>query len=127
MTAIGGSPKEASLRGRILIPTADCDPLIKLGGTSNERLPNGNGTARIIRTAAPGGVESLVVEIDQAKDDASFLQEISDSGEFVDFSITLADDTVYGGKVCIAEMPGFNPKAASAELKLDAESKLAKQ
>jgi hypothetical protein len=127
MPAIGGSPVECSLRGRILIPTADCDPKITLGGASNERKPNGNGTSRLIKSTEAGGVEGLKVEIDHIKDDATFLQEIADSDDYVDFSITLKDGSTWGGRATIEEMPGFNPKDASAELKIVAESKLAKQ
>ena len=56
MPQVGGSAKECSIRGRIFAVTADADVKIKLGGYSNEVQPNGNSTARLIKTAEAAAI-----------------------------------------------------------------------
>jgi hypothetical protein len=127
MAAVGGSVLECSLRGRLLIPTADCDVKLKLGGSSNDRESNGNSTGRLIKTSEAGSVEGLAIEIDHDRDDLSFLQEVCDGTEFVDFSITLASGHTYQGKVQLQELPPLSTKSTTAELKLVADGKFSLQ
>jgi hypothetical protein len=127
MSYVGGSVKDFSISGRTFPPTADSDVTIKLGGYVNERQSNGNGTGRKIMTAESGGVEGLKVAIDHSRNDPKFLQDIADGKDFVEFTITLADDNTYMGKVTITDMPGFSSKDATAELKLAAEGKITRQ
>lgn len=127
MPQVGGSAKECSIRGRIFACMADVDVKIKLGGSSNEVQPNGNGTSRLIKTAEAGAIEGLKVGINHDQGDPEFLQEVADSNEFVDVTVTLADDTVYQGSCQLTDMPGFSSKDAVAELTLAADGKITKQ
>lgn len=127
MPQVGGSAKECSIRGRIFAVTADAEVTIKLGGFVNEVQANGNGTSRLIKTAEPGGIEGLVVGINHDQGDPEFLQEIADSHEFVEVTVTLSDDTTYQGSCQLTDMPGFSSKNATAELTLMADGKITKQ
>jgi hypothetical protein len=127
MPQVGGSAKECSIRGRIFAVTADADVKIKLGGFSNEVQANGNGTARLIKTAEPAMIEGLKVGINHDQGDPEFLQEVADSHEFVECTVTLSDDTVYQCSAQLTDMPGFSSKDAVAELTLAADGKVTKQ
>src|SRR3954470_10358507 len=101
MSALGGSVKECSIRGRIFAPASDAEVKMSLGGYVNDIHANGDGTARQEKTMTPAALEGLVIAIDHDKGDLSFLQEISDGNVFVPFSITYIDDTVFQGKAQI--------------------------
>lgn len=101
MAVNGGSIDTVNIAGRNFAATADNEAQLTLSGFTNEIQPNGNGTARIIKTRVPGGIEGLQIEIDDARNDHQFLQDAANSNDFFTVSITLVDSTVYDGDMMI--------------------------
>lgn len=94
MTAIGGTPQEASVAGRAFGIAADSGAPRKLGGKENTLEPNGNGTGRIIQKVTPGKV-TLKLSIDDAAGDLEFLQDLVNSAEYFPFSYTEVSGITY--------------------------------
>lgn len=127
MTAIGGSIETVSISGRQFSVTADADVNRKLGGKENEVLANGDGTARIIKTAVPWSLEGLVVQIDDTFGDQEFLQEIADGNDFVAIALTYATGEVYQGSgIVVADLASSN-QTASGTISLMGSGKLSPQ
>jgi hypothetical protein len=127
MATIGGSVESCSIRARLFACAADADVTIKTGGFSNEIQPNGNGTARMVKTRELPSVEGLVVSLNHDAGDLQFLQEIADGLEFVDFTITLASGHTYQGKMQITEAPAGSTQSSTCELALTGEQELTLQ
>jgi len=115
MTAIGGSIESITLNGREFSVTADSDSSRKLGGFENEVQPNGNGTARIIKTRVPMGIDGLTVQVDDSRGDHEFLQGLSDSNDFFAVAITYASGVTYQGRAMItAELSAASQNATAS-------------
>jgi hypothetical protein len=128
MSAVGGSVKECSIRGRIFAPAGDAEVKMNLGGYQNDIHANGDGSSRQEKTMTAASLEGLVISIDHDKSDLSFLQEISDGSDFVPFSITYVDDTTFQGKCQImGDLPAVGTKTSTAELKLGFDGKITPQ
>ena len=78
MPATGGSIESVTLDGREFPAAADAEAQRKLGGFENEVQPNGNGTARVIKTRVPWSLDGLTIEIDDSRGDHEFIQELAD-------------------------------------------------
>lgn len=98
MTAIGGSIESVSIRGRLFPVASDADSGRQIGGFTNEVQANGNGTARLIKTRVPWQLDGLAVEIDEARGDSDFLQEVADQLDYVTIAVTYASRVTYQGK-----------------------------
>jgi hypothetical protein len=127
MASVGGSCKECSIDGRIFPVPGDAEVTVKTGGYANEPLPNGDGTSAIQKNAESGGVEGLQVRLDHDRNDLKFLQDVADGKRFVNFTITFADDSTFGGEIMIADMPGASSKSATAEIKVFSNGKIQRQ
>lgn len=115
MTAVGGSIEEVTLSGRPFKVPADNEVQISTGGFNNEVQPNGDGTARLIKTRVKNKMDGLLVEIDHTSDDLTFLQELADLKDFFVISVSLADGTVYQGQGQIeGEFQGSSQSATAA-------------
>lgn len=93
----GGSIKNVTIKSRLFPVAADSDCSYWLGGYTNELQANGDRTARVIKTATLWGAEGLVLSLNPARADLEFLQEVANSTEVVEMSLTLVDDTTYEG------------------------------
>ena len=82
MPAVGGPIESVSIDGRNFPVAADADTNRKIGGDENEIQPNGDGSARIIKTKVPWKVDGLTVSVDDFLGDHEFLQGISDKNDF---------------------------------------------
>lgn len=118
MTSVGGSVQEVSIKGRSFAATADADTTRKLGGFENEVQPNGNATARLVKMRVAWNFGGLILDIDDARDDQGFLQDIADRNEFVDISITYASDVTYQGTGQIIGEIVFNSQNSTATLEV---------
>lgn len=96
--ATGGSIEEVTIDGRAYTVPADNEANLFLGGATNETPANGNFTSRLIKTAASWKIEGLQLVIDHSAGDFEAIQVVADRKDFVDISITLADDSVYNGR-----------------------------
>lgn len=98
MSAVGGSLKNVAIKGRIFPVASDADVTIKLGGYTNEIKMNGDGTSRIVKTRTSWEVSGIQIELSHDRGDHEFLQDIANLSEYVDCSITHADDTTQSGR-----------------------------
>lgn len=125
--AVGGSIEEVILSGRSFAVAADADAGRKLGGFENEIQPNGNGTARIIKTRVAWGIDGLTLEVDDDRGDQEFLQDLADRSDFYTIAVTYASGSTYQGT---GQMVGENPassQSATAAISLMGPGKLTKQ
>ena len=97
MAAVGGSIESVTLAGREFAVAADAESQRKLGGFENEVQANGGGTARLIKTRVPLAIDGVVLEIDDSRGDAEFLQDLSNSPDFFALGITYASGITYQG------------------------------
>ena len=115
---VGGSIQEVSIKGRTFAATADADATRKLGGFENEVQPNGDGTTRSVKMRVPWMFGGLVLDINDARGDQEFLQEVADSDVNVDISITLASGLTYQGTGTIVGELAMNTQASTATLEV---------
>ncbi len=127
MTAVGGSVEAVSINGREFPVTADADVNRKLGGFENEVNPNGNGTARIIKTRVAAALSGIVVECDDSRGDNEFLQGISDGNDFVATAITYASGIVYQGDAIIVGELQYSSQNATCGFDMGAQGNFTQQ
>lgn len=127
MAAVGGSIKNVSMKGRIFPVAADADVSRQLGGTSNEVVFNGDGSARYIKTPTGWMLEGLAISIDHARGDHEYIQEIADRSEPVDISVTYADDVTYSGVGLPTGDLKHSSRNATMPVSFAGEGKFAKQ
>lgn len=116
MPAIGGSIESISIRGRLFPVASDAEANKKLGGFENEVAANGDGTARLIKTRVPWSIEGLQIEINDARADHEFLQEIADGLEFVAVTMTLAGGVTYQGSGQLTDVVQASSQSATATI-----------
>jgi len=113
---VGGPIESISIKGRTFAVAGDADVSLDLGGDSNEVQMNGNGTARVIKTAKPGMLEAVTVAIDRDAQDQEFLQSVCDGTDLVDVSITYVDGNVYYSQQIITGDLKSSSANATAEI-----------
>lgn len=109
MPAIGGSIESVNLDGRDFAVPADTEVQRKLGGFENEVQPNGNGTARLVKTRTAWSLDGLIIEIDDDRGDQEFLQELTNRNEYFTTAITYASGVTYQGT---GQIVGENPASS---------------
>ena len=97
MTAVGGPIDSISFDGRLFSVAGDADSNRKLGGSENDVQPNGDGTARMIKTAVSWKIDGLSLSIDDFLEDQEFLQSIADKNGWSVVKIIYASGAVYQG------------------------------
>lgn len=93
----GGSIESVGLAGRTFSVAADADSNRKLGGWENEVQPNGDGTARMIKTRVAWQIDGLTLSIDDLRGDQEYLQDLKGRKDFYPIDITYASGAVYSG------------------------------
>lgn len=127
MPAVGGSIESISIRGRLFPVAADADANRKLGGFENELQPNGDGSARLIKTRVAWVIDGLTVEIDEDRADHEFLQEIADDPDYVPITITFASGSTWQGRGTVSGELQVSSQNATASLSLSGPGKLTQQ
>jgi hypothetical protein len=127
MTAVGGSIESVTIRGRLFAVAADAEVTRKLGGFENEVQPNGDATARLIKTRVAWMLDGVQLAIDDGRADGEFLQEIADGLEFVPCTITLASGLTYQGDGQITGEIGFSSQNSTATVTLSGQGALTQQ
>lgn len=123
----GGSIESISVRGRLFAVASDADAQKKLGGFQNEVQANGDGSARTIKTRVPWSVTGLQVEINDARADLEFLQEIADGQEDVDVTITLASGVTYQARGTVVDEVQRSTQNTTASVSLAGGGRLTQQ
>jgi hypothetical protein len=93
--AVGGSIESVAVAGRIFPVAADADANRKLGGFEVEVQANGDGTARIVVTRVPWQMDGLALELNDARGDQEYLQDIADAKKFVPCEFTFASGITF--------------------------------
>ena len=127
MTAVGGSIESVSLNGRPFAATADAEANRKLGGFENEVSPNGDGTARMVKTRVAWALDGIVLTYDDSEGDQEFVQEIADGNGWVPIDVTLASGLTYSGTGTVSGEVQGSSQNASGSVTLSGPGKLAKQ
>lgn len=127
MPAVGGSIESISIRGRLFPVASDADATRKLGGFEVEVQGNGDGTARIVKSRVPWSLDGITVEINDARADQEFLQEIAGANEFVAITITFASGLTYQGRGTITGELGASSQNATAGITLSGPGELTQQ
>ncbi len=127
MPAVGGSIESVDLDGRHFAVAADADVQMKLGGSENEVVANGDGTGRLIKTQVPFGAEGLALSIDDDAGDAEFLQNLTDRNAFFPVAITLASGAVWQGTGQLTGDSSRGTQNATFTANLTGEGKLTQQ
>ncbi len=97
MSGTGGSIESVQIDGRHFGVAADADSNRKLGGFENEKQPNGDGTARTIKSRVCWKVDGLTLSIDDARGDQEFLQERQNGAADFAIVVTYASGISYQG------------------------------
>lgn len=124
--ATGGSIESVGIAGRTFSVAADADSDRDLGGFSNEAQPNGDGTARNIKTRKPWKVGGLALNIDDLAGDQEFLQDVAD-GDYVPMDITYVSGAVYSGLGIISGDLTVSSQSTTGVVELSGPQKLTKQ
>lgn len=127
MAAVGGSIESVSIAGRSFSVAADAESQRKLGGTENEIQPNGDGSARNVKTRVSWSVDGLSLTVDDDRGDHEFLQDIADASGFEPVSITYASGATYQGRGTITGELQASSQNATAAVTLGGPGKLTKQ
>ena len=115
MSATGGSIESVTLDGREFPAAADAEAQRKLGGYENDLQPNGNGTARVIKTRVPWSLDGLTIEIDDDRGDHEFVQELADRNTEFPIAITYVSGVTYqGAGQIVGEMQTSSQNATGA-------------
>jgi hypothetical protein len=93
----GGSLETISINSREFSVAADADTQRKLGGFENENAPNGDGTARQLKTRVTWKLSGLTLDVDDDRDDHQFLQDIADAKGYFPISATYTSGAVFQG------------------------------
>lgn len=124
--SVAGSIESVSIKGRYFAVASDADASMKTGGFENETQPNGDGTARTIKTRVAWALTGLTLAVDHSRGDLEFLQGISDAREEVACSVTYADGSTYSGSGTINGELAVSSQSGTAEVALGGSGKLTK-
>ena len=96
--ATGGSIIGLGLAGRNFSVTSDTDSGRNLGGTTNEKEANGDGTSRTIKTVRLWSLTGLTISTDDLQGDQEFIQALANGNEDFDIDIEYVSGAVYSGR-----------------------------
>lgn len=115
MSAVGGSIESIVLNGRNFAVASDAESQRKLGGFENEVQANGDGTARVIKTRVPLGIDGLTLSTSDDRGDHEFLQDLADQNDTFPIVITYASGISYQGTAqIVGEMQTSSQNATTA-------------
>lgn len=123
----GGSIESVTLAGRTFSVAADADAERDLGGFSNEVSPNGDETARLLKTRKPWSLTGLTLAMDDLAGDPEFLQSLSDRLGFYPISVTFASGAIYQGTGQIVDDAPTATATTTAAVGLSGPRRLTKQ
>jgi len=127
MSVISGSLESVTLDGRNFPVTADADVIRKNGGYENEVQSNADGSARIKKTRVAWSLAGLVVQVDNARADHEFLQNLADGNENFPIVASYPDGSNWQGQGTIIDEMQVSSQSASAAVSLGGPGKLTQQ
>ena len=93
----GGPVESVEIDGRYFAVAADSEGNRDIGGFVNEIQPNGDKTARLVKTVKPWMLDGLSLSMDDFLEDQEFIQGKADQKGFFPIVFTFASGVVYGG------------------------------
>ena len=124
---IGGSIENVSVDNQLYAVAADADATMSLGGFSNEVQPNGNGTARIIKTRIPWTISGLTLAVDDDAANQEALQTIADGNIYVPITIRMASGVTYQGTGTITDNIERSTQSATVTVSFSGQGSLTQQ
>lgn len=124
---IGGSIESVSIDNQLYAVAADADATMSLGGYSNEIQPNGDRTARIIKTVTPWMISGLALAIDDDANNQGALQAIANGNVYVPITIRMASQVTYQGSGTITDNIERSTQSATVTVSLSGQGVLTKQ
>ena len=97
----GGDIRQLIIAGRELDPANDADVSIMRQGFDNENLPTGNGKLHVNQKRKLAGFDGMEVSSDDVGQDLEYLQDISNAGDPVPVTLTLASGVTYSGSLSV--------------------------
>lgn len=125
--SVSGSIESISLNGRNFAVAADSDVSRKLGGFENEIQANGNGTARLVKTRVPWGLDGLTIHVDDDRGDHEFLKDLADGNGFFPVSITFASGVTYQARGQVTGELASSSQNGTAGLNVSGPGEMTKQ
>jgi hypothetical protein len=126
MPATGGPLETVSIAGREFRCTGDADVSRQLGGFTNERQMNGDGSSRMIKTPIPWSLGGVSIEIDDDNGDQEFIEAVKDGQDDVDITATYPSGAIYSGVGNIDGEAPYSNSSASASFDLKGGGRLKK-
>ena len=118
MPAVGGPFESHTINGRRFVCDADDDAQIQPQGFTNETKVAGDGSMRLLKSRIPGTLEGSNIVYDPTNGDDDFLVEARDSKEFLNYSGTEVDGTIWTGRVQITGDLKFSAKNKTVPITL---------
>ena len=114
----GGSIVSVTINGRYFPVDKDADASLNLGGYTNEKKSNGDGTSRNVKTYRLASIKGLVLSMDNDRGDNEFIQDAANQLNDFDADATLVDGTVYSGFMQIEGEPEYKTMDSTCEIEL---------
>jgi hypothetical protein len=115
---VGGPFESHTIGGRRFVCDAEDDAQIQPHGYTNEVKPNGDGSNRLNKTRIPGTLEGSNIVFDPANGDDDYLVECRDKKDWLDYSGTACDGTIWTGLVQITGDLKFSYKEGTVPITL---------
>lgn len=117
--AIGGPIESITINGRYFSVAGDADVSIKLGGFETDVQPNGDGTAREIKTRVMPQATGVQLSVDDTRGDFEFLQDFNDStgGGDIGVNFVSGSTAVFKGVISGEMQMSMMNATASMDLK----------
>lgn len=128
MAAIGAPVESITIGGRYFAVAADSDVTRDLGGSSRQWEPNGDGSARAVKSIKTWKVSGLSLHCDDDIGDQEFLQANLNSNSTVAVTVTFGNGAVYQGSGGLAgDELMYNNTNATVPVELAGPGSLTKQ
>jgi len=127
MPAVAGSIESVTLDGRTFAVAADAESNRKLGGYENESQPNGDGSARLIKTRVSWMLDGIAVEVDDTRGDQEYIQSLTDGNDYFPIAITYASQEVYQGQGQVVAESQASSQAGTMPISLSGPGVLTRQ
>ena len=98
-----------------------------MGRFTNESQPNGDGTARLIKTRKTWKIDGLTLAIDDLLEDQEYLQDKADEKGYFPVNFTFSNGTVFGGTGQIEDELKFGNQGATVPVTIGGPGKLTQQ
>ena len=116
--SVGGPFESHTIDGRRFVCDSEDDAQIQVQGFSNEVKVAGDGSVRLLKGRIPGTLEGTNIIYDPANGDDDFLVEAKDKKEYINYSGTECDGTIWTGKVQITGDLKFSAKNKTVPITL---------